>query len=125
LRTLALILAALAVAALAAAPAGAGKPKSKTVKVGDYFFGPSKLTVSEGTKVVWKWPTVPGDTHDVKLDKGPKGLDKKFKSKFESDLVASDYSFARTLKVPGRYTIICTLHEDDMRQTITVQRARK
>jgi plastocyanin len=122
-RTLALTL-ALSVAALAALPAEAGTPR-KTVEVGDYFFAPAKQTVTGKTRFTWKWPRTGGDTHDVKLKSGPRGLSRKFKRGFQSDLVSSDYSFARTLSVPGKYTIICTLHEDDMTQVITVKRPRR
>jgi plastocyanin len=42
--------------------------------------------------------------------------------KFHSDDAASDFSFARTLKKPGKYVVICTLHADVMRMTIRVKR---
>jgi plastocyanin len=51
----------------------------------------------------------------VKLKKGPKGV-----KKFHSDPAAADFSFTRTLKVKGKYTIICTFHQN-MVQTITVK----
>lgn len=123
-KTLALSL-ALSAAMLAAVPAEAGRTPRYTVKVGDYFFSPTKKTLTEGTRVTWKWPSVPGDVHDVKLKKGPRGLSRSFKRSFHSELVSSDYSYAKTLRVPGSYTIICTLHEDDMTQVITVRRTRR
>jgi plastocyanin len=116
---------ALSTAMLAAVPAEAGRTPRYTVKVGDYFLSPAKKTVTEGTRVTWKWPSVSGDVHDVKLKKGPRGLSRSFKRRFHSDLVSSDYSYAKTLRVPGKYTIICTLHEDDMTQVITVKRKRR
>jgi plastocyanin len=119
-RALALTI-ALSVAGLAAVPAEAGRTPRYTVKIGDYFFSPAKKTLTEGTRVTWRWPSTPGDVHDVKLKKGPRGLSRDFKRKFQSDLVSSDYSFARTLRVPGRYTVICTLHEDDMTQVLAVK----
>jgi plastocyanin len=105
---------AIGVAALAVAPAAAA-PKPLTVKVGDDYFLPVKKTVKPGTKIVWKWLTVNGNTHDVKLKKGPKGV-----KRFHSDPAAADFTYKRTLKVKGKYLIICTFHEN-MTQVITVK----
>jgi plastocyanin len=103
---------------LAVTPAQAGKrPAKKTVKVEDYYFTPAKLTVKKDTTIVWKWPAGGGDSHDVVLRKGPRGA-----KRFASDILAADETFRQKLKVPGRYSIVCTLHEDDMKQTITVKR---
>ena len=54
--------------------------------------------------------------HDVKLRSGPKGV-----KKFHSQLAASGYSFSRTLKKPGKYVVICTIHEE-MKMTIRVKK---
>ena len=51
----------------------------------------------------------------MKLKKGPKGV-----KKFQSDPAAADFTYKRTLKVKGKYSIICTFHEN-MVQTITVR----
>jgi plastocyanin len=51
----------------------------------------------------------------VKLKKGPKGV-----KRFHSDPAAADFTYKRTLKVKGKYSIICTFHEN-MVQTITVR----
>ena len=109
------VIVAVPLIAVAASPA-ATRPKPKTVKVGDDFFSPKKLTVKRNTKITWKWSADNYDTHDVRLKKGPKGV-----KKFHSDLSASDYSFARTLTKPGKYVVICTIHAE-MRQTIRVKR---
>jgi plastocyanin len=112
-----LALAALTLAPVAISHAGAAaKPKAKTVKIGDDFFTPDHLKVAKNTKIVWKWPSIPGDVHDVKLKKGPKGV-----KRFHSEYASSEYSFARTLKKPGKYTVICTLHQG-MTIHITVKR---
>ncbi len=113
-------LAALAAAGLtlAVAPAQAGKTSvKKTVKVEDYFFSPAKLTVKKDTIIVWRWPVAGGDGHDVVLTKGPRGV-----KKFASDVFFADEVYRKRLKVPGRYSIVCSLHPDEMRQTITVKR---
>ena len=104
------------VALLGATPAQAAR--HKTIHIGDYYFTPAAVKVKRGTIVTWKWPgfDMAGDVHDVKLKSAPKGV-----KKFHSEPAASDYSFKRRLKVVGKYTIVCTLHED-MRMTIRVRR---
>jgi plastocyanin len=115
MRLATLLVLAIAGTALAAAPAGAGA-KHKTVKVADNYYTPIKLKVARGTTVTWKWPDEAIDVHDVKLRKGPKGV-----KKFHSQPASSSYTFKRKLKKPGRYKIVCTLHEE-MKMTITVKK---
>jgi plastocyanin len=110
------------VAALAVIPAGVGgaakpkPPKPRIVKVADDYFSPAKMAnVKRGRTVVWRWLAVNGNTHDVKLKKGPKGF-----KRFHSDPATADFSFKRKLTKKGRYVVICTFHED-MRMTITVK----
>jgi plastocyanin len=100
---------------LGAAPAQAAK---KTVRIYDNYFLPDALTVKRDTVVVWRWPgsDEAGDVHDVKLKSGPRGV-----KKFQSEPAATDYSFRRRLKKPGRYRIVCTLHEE-MTMRIRVRR---
>jgi plastocyanin len=117
-RTRPVLIAALAGAALVfAAPAQAGTPKPKTVRIYDNYYLKSSLTVKKGTMVIWRWPgfDAAGDVHDVKLKSGPHGV-----KKFHSEAAATDYSFRRKLKVPGKYKIVCTLHEE-MKMTIRVK----
>ena len=105
------------VALLGAAPAGgARKPQRKTVKVFDNYYQPTKLTVNRGSTIRWLWPEDVGDVHDVKLDKAPRGV-----RKFQSDAATIGYDFKRKLPKPGKYFIVCTLH-DEMTMTITVRR---
>jgi plastocyanin len=105
-------------AALLVSAAPAQAARHKTVKIGDNYFLPQTLKVKRGTTVTWKWPgfETAGDVHDVKLKSGPKHV-----KKFHSQPASSDYSFKRKLTVLGKYTIVCTLHED-MRMTIRVKR---
>jgi plastocyanin len=105
----------LAGAALLCAAPAQGTPK--TIKTGDNYYLPDALTVKRGTIVTWRWPgfEAAGDVHDVKLKSGPRGV-----KKFRSEPAATDYSFKRKLKVPGKYKIVCTLHEV-MRMTIRVK----
>ena len=111
---LAAALLAAGVALVCAAPAQAGK----TVRIYDNYFLKDDLTVKRGATVTWRWPGFDeaGDVHDVKLKSGPKGV-----KKFHSEAAATDFEFKRKLKVPGRYRIVCTLHEE-MTMKIKVRR---
>ena len=96
---------------------GAG-PGRQDVRIYDNYFLKDDMTVNRGAVVTWRWPGdyEAGDVHDVKLKSGPTGA-----KKFRSEAAATDYTFKRKLKVPGRYRIVCTLH-DDMRMKIRVRR---
>jgi plastocyanin len=110
---------AAAAALLCAAPAGAGAPQRKTVKVLDNYFLPAKLTVNKRSTITWKWSaTETLDVHDVKLKSGPRGV-----RKFQSEPAAGGYSYKRKLRKPGKYEIVCTLHEE-MAMTIRVRNRR-
>jgi plastocyanin len=99
-----------------AMPAQAGK--AKTVRIYDNYYLQDDLTVKRGTVVAWRWPGYDeaGDVHDVKLKSGPKGA-----KKFQSEAAATDYTFKRKLTIPGKYRIVCTLHEE-MTMKIRVRR---
>lgn len=114
MRRLAVTLTALAAIALVPATAGAGATRSVSVR--DGYFSPSKMTVRTGTTVRWVWANGLSDTHDVMLDKHPKGV-----APFMSDYAAGSYTFKRTLKKPGTYTFLCDLHQG-MKMTIVVKR---
>jgi plastocyanin len=108
------LVAALALAGVAGAVV-TKKPVHKSVKVGDNYYSPKKLTVPVNSTITWKWLSGNSETHDVYLSKRPKGV-----KRFHSDPAASDYSFKRKLTRKGSYTLICTFHED-MTQKITVR----
>lgn len=101
---------------VALSQAESAAPKPRVVKVRDNFFAPDALTVPKSTKIVWRWPSSPGDTHDVYLTRRPEGV-----RRFKSQYAGSDYSFARKLTKAGKYTMVCTLHEE-MKMTVTVRR---
>ena len=106
------------VAAIAAVPTASGgteRPK-KVVQVADNYFDPMNFTVKKGTRIVWKWSADNAETHDVKLIERPKGA-----RRFHSDPAATDFAFRRTLRVRGKYKVICTFHRVLMKQTITVK----
>ncbi len=105
--------AALAVAGLAVTPAGAQTPTpteptvpttvpapvTKKVAVKDNYFKPKKVKLAVGDKIKFTWKGFA--IHDVKVEKGPQ--------KFESKQQSSG-TFTRTIKKPGKYRIICTIH---------------
>jgi plastocyanin len=93
----------------------ASSASTKTVKVNDGYFMPSKLTVPSGTTVRWVWNTGLSDTHDVMLDRHPAGV-----KPFMSDYAAGSYSFKRKLTKRGKYSFICDLHQG-MKMSITVR----
>jgi plastocyanin len=104
--------------AASATARAAAVPRKRVVHIGDDYFSPSAMTVRRGTTVVWRWPSydASGSVHDVELVKRPAGV-----KRFQSESAASDYSFRRTLKVPGRYRLVCSYHVG-MEQTIRVKR---
>ena len=72
--------------------------------------------MKRGTRVTWRWGDDAYDVHDVKLKAAPSGV-----KKFHSEPGAAGYTFKRTLRKPGRYRIVCTLHHE-MQMTIRVRR---
>ena len=117
MRRLAVIVTATATTAIALVPATAGAGVTRSVSVRDGYFSPSKMTVKSGTTLRWVWGTGLTDTHDVMLDKHPKGV-----KRFMSDYAAGDYTFKRKLTTPGKYTFVCDLHQG-MAMNVTVKRA--
>ena len=113
----AIAIAALAACALVPATAGAGAGPTKTVTLHDDYYSPSKLTVKSGTTIKWVWASGLTDTHDVMLDKHPRGV-----KRFMSDYAAGDYTFKRKLTTPGKYTFICDLHQG-INMSVVVKRA--
>lgn len=116
------VVAAAATALGGAAVADAGphasaskKPVKKTIKVGDDYFSPKKLTLPLNSTVTYKWQSGNSETHDVKLKKGPRGF-----KRFHSDSAATDFSYKKKLTKKGTYSILCTFHEG-MTQKIVVK----
>ena len=110
------VLVAMGLVAASASQADGPPAAKRTVRLGDNYFLPDQMTVPRDTLVTWRWPREAGDVHDVKLTTRPAGV-----RRFHSIPAASDYSFKRRLKVPGRYRIVCTLHEE-MTMSIRVKR---
>jgi plastocyanin len=97
----ALLVGAFAVSALASS--------SKTVKIGDNYYGPKSLTVGRGTKVTWKWVGVL--KHNVVVHTGP--------SSFSSRTQVRG-SYSHTFTKRGTYRLVCTVHPK-MRMTVVVR----
>ena len=99
--------------------AGAGTPVKK-VKMLDNYYSPAKLKIHSGSRVQWVWPSDVGDSHDVKLKSGPKGV-----KKFKSPPYAAQAKWPRkpmVFKKPGTYKLYCTFHETEMTMTIVVKK---
>jgi plastocyanin len=116
LHALVLVAGAAAFAAVPAPVGSATKRAKKTIELGDNYYAPERVTVRRNTTILWKWPDLTSDGHDVALGKGPKGV-----KKFASEEAAAAYTYRRKLTVPGTYKIVCTLH-DEMKMTITVRK---
>jgi plastocyanin len=82
---------------------------SKTVRVGDNYYGPKSLTISRGTKVTWKWVGVL--KHNVVVHTGPAA----FNSRTQ---VRGTYSHTFTRR--GTYHLVCTVHPK-MKMTVVVR----
>jgi plastocyanin len=106
------VLATLAVAA----PALAGSTPTKSVKVGDDYFSPTRLTVDRGTKVAFRWQAANNNLHDAVVTSAPGGV-----RKWKSAQRRTDYTYTRTLRTAGTYRIICTIHPTQMRLTVRVR----
>lgn len=97
-------------------PPTANASATKTVKVADNFYSPKKLTVAKGTTIKWTWSNRNADSHDVFLNKRPKGV-----KRFQSPPAATFFSYKRKLGKAGTYKILCTFHEN-MTMRIDVKR---
>lgn len=108
-RVFLLVTAISAVMAMVVGEATAGK---KTVKLGDDFFSPAKLSVAKGTLVRFKW--IGNNDHNVVKKSGPGGS---FASTTTSD---PGVNFKKKFKKAGKYKLICTIHAPDMKMTLNV-----
>jgi plastocyanin len=101
-----------AVGILGAEAAAPAKPKA-AVSLGDNFFKPTTLTVTQGTTVTFTWTGA--NTHNVTVVSGP--------VKFHSSDQASG-SYSHTMTKPGTYKVVCTFHPG-MVLTLKVKKAPK
>ena len=100
---------------LIAGPAEAGKrPRVREAQIGSNFFAPGKLTVKKGDRVRFVWEQFSFEAHDVNVRKGP--------AKFHSPLQAGGTWTTKKLSKPGKYSLFCSQHPDEMRMTLFVKR---
>ena len=94
------ILILMALGARSSTPAAAQdtKPAETAVKIDNFNFSPTPLTVAVGTTV--RWTNRDDIPHNVVAD------DKSFKSK----VMDTDESFAYTFTKPGTYSYFCSIH---------------
>jgi amicyanin len=78
--------------------AAGGEDKQVVVKIDNFSFSPSTLTVSPGTKVTW-----------VNRDDIPHTVVSPEK-KFKSDVLDTDQQFSFTFTATGTYDYFCSLH---------------
>ena len=111
------------IACLATVPAigaaNAAHFKTVHVTVADDYFSPTAVKIKSGSKVSFDWSDANLDTHNVRLQKGPKGVKKK---DFKSATGAIGINFAPKFKVPGKYHFICSLHAAVMTMDVTVKK---
>jgi plastocyanin len=114
-------LVAVVAAALVPATGGLAAPAKKTVNVtvADDYFAPVTVKIRKGSKVKYVWSDANLDSHNVKLQKGPKKVDKK---DFKSATGTIGINFAPKFTVPGKYHFICTLHSSVMQMDVTVKK---
>lgn len=90
---------------------------TKVVKIDDYRFSPTSITIKPNTTVKWVW--VGKADHNVEMLKAPKGTSRSL-STFDSDVMRKG-STTRTFKKSGTYRIDCSLHASIMKMTVKVK----
>jgi plastocyanin len=91
---------ALAVAAaVALLAASAAASSTRTVRIADFRFSPTSLTISAGTRVHWRWTG--SAPHSVKVKSGP--------ARFNSG-VKTHGTFDFTFHKRGTYRLMCAVH---------------
>jgi plastocyanin len=104
-----------AIAALSAVLAVPALAATRSVKVGDDYFvrkgSVPTVTVKKGTRVIWRFSG--RDMHNVAVTKGPV----KFRSSFKTS-----GTYSKTVRSAGTYTIVCTIHQPDMKMKLRVTR---
>jgi plastocyanin len=87
-----------AVPELTAAGEEAAAASPATVKIDNFVFTPSILTVTAGTPVTWK--NEDDSPHRIGDNNGT----------FKSAALDTDDTFSHTFATPGEYPYICTIH---------------
>ncbi len=93
-------------------PAPAPKAPAGAILVADNAFSRSVLNVPAGAALQFHW--VSAQSHNVTVLDGPE----RFRAATRNGRGAD---FRRVVDTPGRYTLVCTLHEPGMRLTVNVR----
>lgn len=98
------------------------KPVTQIVKIADnYYYQPKNSTaplvvkLHAGDSIKWVWPSDVGDTHDVNLGSGPKGL-----KPWASPAYAARADFKKQFTKTGTYQLYCSFHQGEMVMTVKV-----
>jgi plastocyanin len=102
-----LLLAGLVVALLAVAATQA-LAATRSIRVGNNFFGPRTVTIHRGARLTWRFH---GSLHNVTVRRGPQH----FRSGNRSH-----GKFSHRFTRRGTYRIVCTIHPG-MRMTVKVR----
>ena len=106
------VVAVLAAMALTApAVLARGEPEA-TITVGNNFLSPSKKTISQGTKLKFRW--VGGVRHHIVKTEGPGGAIQ------EPATGKKGVNLAHTFNKRGTYRFVCTIHPTEMHLKLTV-----
>ena len=109
------LLVATLIAAASAVLATQALAATRSVKVADDYFvrkgSVPTVTVKKGTKVTWRWAGK--EMHNVAVTKGPV----KFRSSYKDS-----GTYSKRLTRTGTYTIVCSIHQPDMRMRLNVTR---
>ncbi|MGH2980226.1 MAG: cupredoxin domain-containing protein [Solirubrobacterales bacterium] len=84
---------------------GATAAKTRSVRVDDDFFRPKRVTIRSGDRVRWVWRGE-GD-HNVRFRKVPRRVSRRPGSR-----TVDRGRFSRKFRKRGRYSYVCTIHED-------------
>lgn len=115
--TLGLAMLGILAVSLPVAAVEAKKPPVKNVRVLDDEFSPVKLTIKHGTEVKWAWSSHNYGSHNVVLNRAPRGIRK---SKFNSKVAVRHYTFNKVFNTTGTYQFVCTIHPG-MNMTVVVK----
>jgi plastocyanin len=85
------------------------------VKIGDNYYvrkgSVPTVTVKKGTTVTWRFTGK--ELHNVAVTKGPARFHSSFKS---------SGTYSKRVTRTGTYTIVCTIHQPDMKMKLRVTR---
>lgn len=78
------------------------------IEVRDKYFNPAYIEIKKGDSLLWTWPYVNKDAHNVDLVIAPAGVERLNFSTPNSPSVG--FTFKRTFEVAGTYNFICSIH---------------